>query len=301
MDSSVSTSSVNAVSNKAITAYVDTKISNLGQYMTLKGSATSEAEIKAKTSAKAGDVWINTADSSEWVCTKTITAATANAWEKLGYSTNVDLSAYAKYTDLGFLATKSSLNFDMICSGEISFANYTPKGTVAVGGISVPKTFTPNSYTPEGTVSVGSVTPTITVDLYCADDGVTGNDPFNYANVITINSTSGLCSVANETLTFNSTEPHKLMSGVGVRRLTASSSAVSPSASFTGKAKAPTLTVTNQTVTPTATFTGTAQKPVAVLVPEATHTTFNASGWTIGYSTYDLDGSSSVNELEGNW
>lgn len=68
-------------------SYTDNKISALGNYLTYKGSKNSEAEIKAITSAKVGDVWLNSDDGSEWVCIVAITdTANANAWEKLGYT-----------------------------------------------------------------------------------------------------------------------------------------------------------------------------------------------------------------------
>lgn len=80
-------------------AYVDAKnyadglISGLGSIMTFKGTKATEAAIKAITSAKAGDVWVCSADGSEWVCTKDITAADPTAWEKFG-TTDVSGALY---------------------------------------------------------------------------------------------------------------------------------------------------------------------------------------------------------------
>lgn len=118
LDTATSTTSTNGITNKAITAYVNSKISSLGSYMEFKGSKTSEANIKAITSAKAGDVWLNSADGSEWVCKETITAAKATAWEKLGY--NIDLSSYELKSNLKALAYKDSAS-----------GTYKPEGTVS--------------------------------------------------------------------------------------------------------------------------------------------------------------------------
>ena len=49
-----------------------------------QGSKDNEAAIKAITSAKAGDVWHATAEGTEWLCTKNISAADASAWEEIG-------------------------------------------------------------------------------------------------------------------------------------------------------------------------------------------------------------------------
>lgn len=64
--------------------YADGLISGLGSIMRFKGVKTSESAITGLTSATLGDVWVNSADGSEWVCKETITAAKASAWEKFG-------------------------------------------------------------------------------------------------------------------------------------------------------------------------------------------------------------------------
>jgi hypothetical protein len=77
--------------------YTDNKVSQaiqgLGTIMHFKGTKSNEAQIKALASAKAGDVWINSADGSEWVCTADISAADETKWEKFG-TTDVSNALY---------------------------------------------------------------------------------------------------------------------------------------------------------------------------------------------------------------
>ena len=73
--------------------YADDLISGLGTVMTFKGTVASEAALKAIASAKAGEVYVVTADGSEWVCKEDITAAKASAWEKFG-TTDVKNALY---------------------------------------------------------------------------------------------------------------------------------------------------------------------------------------------------------------
>ena len=73
--------------------YADGLISDLGTIMKFKGTVASEAALKAITSAKAGEVYVVTADGSEWVCKEDITAAKASAWEKFG-TTDVKNALY---------------------------------------------------------------------------------------------------------------------------------------------------------------------------------------------------------------
>lgn len=73
--------------------YADNLISGLGTIMKFKGTVASEAELKAITSAKAGEVYVVTADGSEWVCKEDISAAKASAWEKFG-TTDVKNALY---------------------------------------------------------------------------------------------------------------------------------------------------------------------------------------------------------------
>lgn len=73
--------------------YADDLISGLGTIMKFKGTVVSETALKAITSAKAGEVYVVTADGSEWVCKEDITAAKASAWEKFG-TTDVKSALY---------------------------------------------------------------------------------------------------------------------------------------------------------------------------------------------------------------
>lgn len=73
--------------------YADSLISGLGTIMKFKGTVASEADLKAIASAKAGEVYVVTADGSEWVCKEDITAAKASAWEKFG-TTDVKNALY---------------------------------------------------------------------------------------------------------------------------------------------------------------------------------------------------------------
>lgn len=65
--------------------YADGLITALGTVMHFEGVKSSEAAIKALTNVKKGDVWINSADSSEWVATADIgSTADPSKWEKFG-------------------------------------------------------------------------------------------------------------------------------------------------------------------------------------------------------------------------
>ncbi len=73
--------------------YADELISGLGTIMKFKGTVASETDLKAIASAKAGEVYVITADGSEWVCKEDITVAKASAWEKFG-TTDVKNALY---------------------------------------------------------------------------------------------------------------------------------------------------------------------------------------------------------------
>ena len=139
-------------------SYTDTKISGLGAILNFKGTKTSESAIKELTSAKVGDVWINTADNSEWVCTTTISVATPSAWEKLGPT--IDLSGYVLKGDLGTLAGKDNVNVTVkYDKANATSGSTTPNATVAIASAD-PQNGETGNYTPKGTVSVDvSVTP----------------------------------------------------------------------------------------------------------------------------------------------
>jgi len=180
VDTAISSTSTNPVQNKVVKSYVDTQISNLGSVLNYKGTKTSESAIKAITSAKVGDVWINTADNSEWVCKENISAAKASAWEKLG--STIDLSEYAKTADLGEFAfvdegyssftPRGSVTVDAYKpEGSIAMNNFTPAGSISVG------TGTAN-YTPAGSVTVSSYTPegSVVMDNYTPEGSIAMNN-----------------------------------------------------------------------------------------------------------------------------
>ena len=73
--------------------YADNLISGLGTVMTFKGTVASEAALKAIAPAKTGEVYVVTADGSEWVCKEDISEAKASAWEKFG-TTDVKNALY---------------------------------------------------------------------------------------------------------------------------------------------------------------------------------------------------------------
>lgn len=221
-------------------AYADGLIAGLGSYLKLMGAKDSEAEIKAITSAKKGEVWINRADNSEWVCTDTITTATASVWEKLGY--NIDLTPYLKKSEAGDLAYKSSASGSFTPSGSVTIDSYTPAGSISMnnftpsgsistgtgtvnytpaGSVSV-SGFTPSgsistgtgtaNYTPAGTLSMDNYTPTgsISVGTGTANytpAGSVSNVALNTTTVYSITATGTLpewsAAVNNETLTFS--------------------------------------------------------------------------------------------------
>ena len=87
-----SASAVKQAYDKGVEAYnhADTLFEQLGSFLTFKGTKTNEAQIKALTSARVGDVWLESTKHSEWICIKAINGtASASSWEKLG----IDISA----------------------------------------------------------------------------------------------------------------------------------------------------------------------------------------------------------------
>ena len=82
-----SASAVKQAYDKGVEAYnhANTLFEQLGSFLTFKGTKTTAAEIKALTSARVGDVWLETTGHSEWICVKAIDGtASASSWEKLG-------------------------------------------------------------------------------------------------------------------------------------------------------------------------------------------------------------------------
>ena len=66
-------------------AYADSLITALGTIMHFEGVKSSEAAIKELTNVKKGDVWVNSADNSEWVAIDNIgSTADPSKWQKFG-------------------------------------------------------------------------------------------------------------------------------------------------------------------------------------------------------------------------
>ena len=281
VDTAMSDTSQNAVQNKVIKAYVDGLIAGLGHVLNFKGTKTSETAIKAITSATIGDVWINTADGSEWFCKQTITTATATAWEKLGFT--IDLSGYAQTADLGDLAFKDSASGKTTPAGSVTINSYTPEGSITIdsykpeGSISM-NNFTPAgtiskgtgtaNYTPEGSISINSFTPTGTISK--------GNGTANYTpegtvstptitvtpNTTTVNSITAVgtlpeldVTVANETLSFSFNQGTLPTKGANTTVATGIKSATSSQPTFSGTGAE--LKFAGTQINPTGSFTGT--------------------------------------------
>lgn len=82
-----SASAVKQAYDKGMEAYnhADSLFEQLGSFLTFKGTKATAAGIKALTSARVGDVWLETTGHSEWICIKAINGtASASSWEKLG-------------------------------------------------------------------------------------------------------------------------------------------------------------------------------------------------------------------------
>lgn len=233
VDDAMSSTSTNPVQNKTIKAYVDNQISGLGAILNYKGTKSSYQQIIGITSAKAGDVWINTADNSEYVCKQDISVATASAWEKLGPT--IDLSGYALTADLGDLAYKDDASATYTPAGSVSINSYTPAGTISVGSGTA-------NYTPAGTVSTPTITVTPTTTTVNSITSV-GSLP------------SWSASVSSETLSFSWNQGALPTKGSDTTVATGISSASSSQPSFTGTGAE--LKFTGTSVTPTGSFSGT--------------------------------------------
>lgn len=82
-----SASAVKQAYDKGVDAYnhANSLFEQLGSFLAFKGTKTNEAQIKALTSARVGDVWLESTGHSEWICIKDVKGtANASSWEKLG-------------------------------------------------------------------------------------------------------------------------------------------------------------------------------------------------------------------------
>ena len=223
-----------AAAETAAKSYADSLITGLGSYLTLRGTKTSEAAIKAITSAAVGDVYINTADNSEWVCLTAINGtANASAWEKLGYT--MDMSMFEEIENLGDMAYVDTASTTYQPEGSVTINSYTPEGAITPGSGTA-------NYTPAGTVS----TPTITV----------------VPNTTTVNSITAVgtlpswsASVNNETLEFSFDAGTLPTKGANTTVATSIQSATSTQPTFTGTGTE--LKFTGSAKAPTGSFTGT--------------------------------------------
>lgn len=132
ISSSLTGSSTNSqiAGAKAVVDYVTSQISNLGSVLSFKGVKDTEAEVKAIVSATVGDVWLVTANHSEWVCIKKIDSADASAWEEFGF----DISGFA-----------SDTHTHTVSSSKATVATVTTNGSVTAGSAAI---FTEGKFTP---------------------------------------------------------------------------------------------------------------------------------------------------------
>ena len=298
IDSSMSSSSTNAVQNKVAKQYVDDAISGLGSILRFKGTKTSEAAIKAVAPASKGDVWINTADNSEWVCIENITTASDSAWEKLGPT--IDLSPYELKENLGDLAYKDDATGNFTPSGSVSVNSYTPEGTITLDKYTPVGTISIDGFAPSGDISVGSGTAnytpsgSVTVSSITPSGSVSTPTITIEENTTTVNSITSVgslpelvVSVANETLSFSFNPGALPTKGNNTTVMTGVKSATSSTPSFTGAAVTPTasfsgtgvyLEFEGDAVTPTGSFSGTASRPTGTFAGTAKAPTASFTG-----------------------
>lgn len=85
--------------------YVDDAVSGLGAVFNFKGTKSAVSDLPT-TGNKQGDVWLVSADNSEYVWTSASASGTASDWEKLGVT--VDLSGYATLASPAFTGTPTA-------------------------------------------------------------------------------------------------------------------------------------------------------------------------------------------------
>lgn len=85
--------------------YVDDAVSGLGSVFNFKGTKSATTDLPT-TGNKQGDVWLVSADNSEYVWTSASATGTASDWEKLGVT--VDLSGYATLASPAFTGTPTA-------------------------------------------------------------------------------------------------------------------------------------------------------------------------------------------------
>lgn len=135
--------------------YADDLISGLGTIMRFKGTKATVEQLRAITSAKAGDVYIVTADNSEWVCKQDISTATASAWEKFG-TTDVSGAVYKG-------SNTFTNNYFIVADGTDGKAKAIQKASGSISSLTVSGTAAAQAFT--GTEKDVSVSGTVTKAL----------------------------------------------------------------------------------------------------------------------------------------
>lgn len=281
IDTAMSDSSTNAVQNKVAKKYVDDSIKGLGTLLNFKGVKSTEEAIKALASADKGDVWICSADNSEWVCTEDISVATASSWERLGPT--IDLSGYELKENLRALAYKYNASGTYTPAGSVSVDSYKPEGEITMEKYTPVGDVTINSIRPSGSIRQGSgetnYTPegSVTIDNYTPAGSVSAPTITVAKNTTTVNSISDVGTLPQLSVTVNdgilsfSFNPGTLPTqGRDTTVVTDITSATATAPSFTGSPAQLSGSFTGEgvsfefegdVVTPTGAFTGSASRP----------------------------------------
>lgn len=191
-DKVASASAVKSAYDRGTEAYnhADELIKGLGSYLTFKGTKTTEAQIKALTSAKVGDVWLETTNHSEWVCITAISGtASASSWEKLGFDVSAASTTHTHTitrttgsaskvktsgsvtagSDASFTQGKDTFNAGSASTWSFVFSNDTSNGSLTIsGGNGTAPSFTQGT----DTFSGGKAT-TVTLPTFDSVDVVT--------------------------------------------------------------------------------------------------------------------------------
>lgn len=128
---------------------LDAAISGLGSVLTFKGVKSKVSDITGLTSAKVGDVWLCSADNSEYVCKQAISGtASPSSWEKLGF--DVSLSGYLAKAEL------------LTSTGSATDNTMTQKAITDALALKADKSELPHAVSvATGTIGTGVVTATV--------------------------------------------------------------------------------------------------------------------------------------------
>lgn len=94
-----------ADADAATKKYADDLVAGLGSVFKFKGTKTSTSQLPTSGNSQ-GDVWLVSADNSEYVWTSSSASGSASDWEKLGVT--VDLSGYATLASPAFTGTPTA-------------------------------------------------------------------------------------------------------------------------------------------------------------------------------------------------